>query len=305
MKADSLPTGGHYLTLLALAFVWGSSFILMRIGLRGFDGDPVFNSYQVAALRMFLAGLFLMPIAIKRVRHISKRHLGWCLAVGVFGNLIPAFLFTSAQTELDSSVAGILNSLTPVFALILAMAVFKVRFHYLQLIGLGLGLLGAIGLISLKDGSGAFLFWPSAKVVLATMCYAVSLNVIRNMLVGVHPVSIAAISLGMISIPCGMMLLGMDIGEVFERSAEAGAAFSAILVLSVVGTALAVILFNRLVAGTSVIFASSVTYIIPIFAAMWGVFFDEHLQWMHLVYGLIILFGVYLINRKRPIVGKA
>jgi drug/metabolite transporter (DMT)-like permease len=97
----------------------------------------------------------------------------------------------------------------------------------------------------------------------------------------------------------------MDLGSVFEQSEEALSSLVAIVVLAIVGTALAVILFNRLVANTSVIFASSVTYIIPIFAAMWGLFFGESLVWMHLVYGLIILFGVYLINRKRPIVGKA
>ena len=305
MKEDTSPQGVHYFSLLALAFVWGSSFILMRIGLRGFEGAPVFDSFQVAALRMFLAGMFLMPIAIKHFKKLSKRQLVWCAVVGSFGNLIPAFLFTSAQTELDSSIAGILNSLTPVFALILAMIVFKVKFRNIQLIGLALGLLGAIGLISLKDGSGDFLFWPSAKVVCATLCYAISLNVIRNMLSEVHPVHIAAISLGMISIPCGVLLLGMDLGSVFVQSEEALSSFVAIVVLAIVGTALAVILFNRLVANTSVIFASSVTYIIPIFAAMWGLFFGESLVWMHLVYGLIILFGVYLINRKRPIVGKA
>lgn len=290
---------GHYLRLLLLAFIWGSSFILMKLALFDAQGAPLFSSTQVAAMRILFAGLTLLPFARRALRTVQRKHLIWLLIVGICGNLIPAFLFTKAQTELDSSIAGMLNSLVPVFTLIIGMVFFSTRVRWAQILGLIIGLCGAIGLISLKDSSGDLLLGPSLLVVIATVCYAISVNVIRHKLHELRPLTIAATALASMAVPCFIYLLTGDVMEVAQENPASGQGLLAVLALSVIGTAAALVMFNKLVQQTSAIFASSTTYVIPVFAAFWGWVDQESLSWMHLVFAFIILTGVYLINRKR------
>lgn len=290
---------GHYLRLLLLAFIWGSSFILMKLALFDAQGAPLFSSTQVAAMRILFAGLTLLPFARRALRTVQRKHLIWLLIVGVCGNLIPAFLFTKAQTQLDSSIAGMLNSLVPVFTLIIGMVFFNTRVRWVQVLGLVIGLCGAIGLISLENSSGDVLMVPSLLVVMATLCYAISVNVIRNKLHELRPLTIAATALASMAIPCFIYLCTGDVLVVAHENPSAGQGLLAVLTLSVIGTAAALVIFNKLVQQTSAIFASSTTYVIPVFAAFWGWVDHEALSWMHLVFASIILTGVYLINRKR------
>ena len=161
--------------VLTLAFIWGSSFILMKRGLE------VFSYTQVADLRLGLAWISLLPFVWNKFKK-TPRHFWIPLAiVGLFGNAIPAFLFTKAQTQLDSSLTGILNALVPLFTLIIAVFVFKTKVKLHNIFGILIGLAGAIWLIA-GDGVAIQNIHYAWFVVIATICYAISLNTIKNYL---------------------------------------------------------------------------------------------------------------------------
>ena len=299
---DQKPSIEHFLLLGFLALIWGSSFILMKIGLFGLDRDgEVFSSYQIAAMRIGIAGIVLSPIIIRKWKQIQRKDLLWMMAVGMIGNTIPAFLFTAAQLKLASSIAGILNSLTPLFTLVVAMIVFGNRFTRRQIIGLLLGFAGAVGMITLKDSNGETHLLSMGLIVIATLCYAFSVNIIRNKLAGVSSMLIAAVALVSMAIPNLIWLSTTNVGTVITQHPEGVNGFLATSVLAAVGTAMALVLFNGLIKDTSALFASSVTYLIPIVAALWGYLDEEHLTLMHLAFAMVILIGVYLVNRSKPV----
>lgn len=297
MNDDASPRVSHFLLLVLLAFVWGSSFILMKRALFDTSGARLYSASQVAAMRIVFAGLALSPVLFKALRKVPRDRLIWLFAVGLLGNTIPAFLFTNAQLRLPSSMAGMLNALTPLFTLLVALLLFRRSYRKVQMLGLLIGLAGAIGLIQLR-GSGGSTHWASAAlVVLATICYAFSVNIIRNKLGLLKSVHIAAVSLGMMAIPCALYLPFSGLSEVFSAyRPDAWAGLGATIALGAIGTAAALVIFNRIIQETSAIFASSVTYVIPVFAALWGWLDGEELQVWHAFFAAIILSGVYLVN---------
>lgn len=292
-----------YGVLLLLAFIWGSSFILMKIAL--FDGvdQPVYPAMDVAALRILFAGLALLPVAIAQISKVPKDKFIWILGVGTFGNLLPAYLFTSAQTELASGITGMLNSLTPLFTVIIAVLLFKTAFSLRQLAGLIVGFIGAIILIS--DGGNLLQVFSSeseisivacGKVALATMFYGCSVNILKNKLVDVNSTTIAVIALAMVMPVAVIALMGSDVIDIFMNHEHGVKGMSAVVVLAVIGTAAALVVFNALIKWTDALTASSVTYVIPVFAAMWGWIDGEELTYMHLTGGVVILLGVALVK---------
>ena len=292
-----------YGVLLLLAFIWGSSFILMKIAL--FDGvdQPVYPAMDVAALRILFAGLALLPVAIAQISKVPKDKFIWILGVGTFGNLFPAYLFTSAQTELASGITGMLNSLTPLFTVIIAVLLFKTAFSLRQLAGLIVGFIGAIILIS--DGGNLLQVFSSeseisivacGKVALATMFYGCSVNILKNKLVDVNSTTIAVIALAMVMPVAVIALMGSDVIDIFMNHEHGVKGMSAVVVLAVIGTAAALVVFNALIKWTDALTASSVTYVIPVFAAMWGWIDGEELTYMHLTGGVVILLGVALVK---------
>ena len=292
-----------YGVLLLLAFIWGSSFILMKIAL--FDGadQTVYPAMDVAALRILFAGLALLPVAIAQISKVPKDKFIWILGVGTFGNLLPAYLFTSAQTELASGITGMLNSLTPLFTVIIAVLLFKTAFSLRQLAGLIVGFIGAIILIS--DGGNLLQVFSSeseisivacGKVALATMFYGCSVNILKNKLVDVNSTTIAAIALAMVMPVAVIALMGSDVIDIFMNHDHGVKGLSAVVVLAVIGTAAALVVFNALIKWTDALTASSVTYVIPVFAAMWGWIDGEELTYMHLIGGVVILLGVALVK---------
>ena len=178
--------------LIILAFVWGSSFILMKLALFDTDGNPVYSALDVAAMRISIAALTLLPVTIVNFKKVPSNKWGWILGVGTFGNLFPAYLFTSAQTELPSAIAGMLNSLTPLFTMIIAILLFRTVVSRSQLIGLIIGFIGAVILISdggdmseVFSGSGGISIAACGKVALATLFYGCSVNILKNKLLDV------------------------------------------------------------------------------------------------------------------------
>jgi drug/metabolite transporter (DMT)-like permease len=217
------------------------------------------------------------------------------------GSFIPAFLFTLAQTRIDSSVAGMLNSLTPIFTLIAGVLFFKTKTGWLQISGLLLGLLGAVWLISIGKEVSLRNINPYALfIVLATLLYGTNVNVIKSRFTHLIGAQITSLSFMFLFPPALIYLLTTDFDPVFQHPGWP-LHLAALATLGIVGTALAMILMNSLIRYTSAVFATSITYIIPIFAIGWGLLDGEHITFMHIACMTLILLGVYLINRKVPV----
>ncbi|ELR71436.1 Permease of the drug/metabolite transporter (DMT) superfamily [Fulvivirga imtechensis AK7] len=281
--------------LLILALIWGSSFILIK---RGLD---VFSAGEVGALRIISASVFLLPFALNSLKHVRKRHWLFLFSVGMFGSFLPAFLFAKAQTNLPSSVAGILNALTPLFTMILGAIFFTQRFSARTIIGLLVGFLGTLALILAGSGGEVAEFnFYALYVILATIFYGTNLNLIKFKIPDLNARTITSISLLIVG-PLAVVYLVLFTDFIHKVQHAEGAILSltAVVTLGVLGTAIALILFNQLVKITSPVFTSSVTYLIPIIAVLWGILDGENLYPGHYTGLVLIILGVYLSNRTR------
>jgi drug/metabolite transporter (DMT)-like permease len=281
-----------WLILVVLALVWGSSFILIKKGLTAFPAG------EVGALRIVSAAAFLLPIAVPKIRKLSARQRWILLIIGFLGSFIPAFLFATAQTSISSSLSGILNALTPLCTLLLGAAFFGQAITSKSGTGLGIGFVGS--LILVLGGTGNSLGEINVYALLiiaATICYGLNLNIIKNYTPELHPVVITSVSLLFVGPLATAYLFGFtDFAEHAQQPAALWPLL-AVIALGVIGTALALILFNKLVQMQTAVFASSVTYIIPIVAVVWGVLDGETLSVYHFLGMAAILCGVYVANR--------
>ena len=282
----------QFTIMMILAFIWGSSFILMKIGLKSFSSD------QAAAIRIFLASLVLLPTSLRQIKKLQRKDLLSLMIVGFIGSLIPAFLFMQAETRINSSMAGMLNSLTPVFTLIVGLLFHKSVFKWLQVLGLSFGLAGAVGLIIAGEGFhlGPFNFY-TLLIVLATIFYAFSMNQIKTYLSHLTGVQVTSLSFLFIGPVALIYLLTTNFTPIVANPGWP-IHLLALATLGILGTALAMLLMNSLIRNSSAVSASSVTYIIPIFAIIWGLLDNEKVTLLHLICMTLILSGVYLINRK-------
>lgn len=289
--------------LLLLAVVWGSSFILMKRGMVDKpSGEVIFDNNQVAAMRMLIAAVVMLPFGVRHFGLIkSRKNLLHLLIVAFLGNFFPAFLFTYAETGISSGYAGMLNSCTPVFTILIGVLIFKQPLIKLQVIGVLVGAVGVVWLVnsvSVVDTSGTILH--VLAVVIATLCYASSVNVIRYGLAHIKPLKITAIAFSFSFIPALILFFYFDTPVTFQTNIYAFQGFGYVVVLAVVGTALSVIVFNQLIAQSSALFASSVTYFIPIVAAIIGFWDGEVLSVWQVIAMFVVLLGVYVAN----VVGK-
>lgn len=281
-----------WLKLFLLALVWGSSFFLIKKGL------VTFPPLEVAAIRLASAAAALAPFAIVRLRRVKRNQWPVILSVGLTGSMVPAFLFALAQTNVDSGVTGSLNALTPLFVLIVGAVVFHQRITAMTSVGLSVGFIGTLILI-LMNASGTFTLNAHALfIVVATICYGINTNLIKQYLPDQSPLTITGVSLLMV-LPVAVIYLAGP-GEVSSRLVDATAwwSFAAVVVLGVVGTAIALILFNHLVQIASAVFASSVTYLIPIVAVFLGMLDGEVIGFWQISGMALILGGVWLANKK-------
>ncbi len=289
-KKEYLPI----ILLIALALIWGSSFILMKNGLK------VYSASQVATMRMFFSFICLLPLTLRHIWRIPIKRYGMITLVGLLGNGIPAILFATAQTKLNSSTAGVLNCLTPLFTLIVASVFFKQKFGMRKVVGVVLGLFGAVALIMLRsNGSIDPNYTYGFYILLATICYAWSVNLIKQYLHDLPALSISAMALLFIGPAFGYYLFQHTDFIIRTELSDGGLiAMSYVFLLAMFGTALSLILFNKLVQLTNPIYASSVTYLIPIVAIFWGFVDGESITFIHILGMATILLGVYLANRK-------
>ena len=283
-----------WLIFIALSLIWGSSFILMKIGL-----DNQLTPYQVAALRCASGGLVLVPVMLKYIRHIPAKKLLIVFISGTLGSLLPAFLFCLAEDGIDSSLAGTLNCLTPVFVIITGALFFKTKTSANKIIGLVIAFAGSILLLLSKGNiqESRHLLYVSF-VVIATFCYGFNVNMVARHLVNIPSLHIAAVSLSLNAIPALLVLLFTGYFNLPLGNHQLLLATGAACLLGVAGTAIATIIFYMLVKRAGGIFASMVTYGIPFIAIGWGISFGEQFGWLQLGCLLIILLGVYWVNKK-------
>lgn len=281
--------------LILLSLIWGSSFILMKRGLESF------NSIQVGSIRIFITFIVLLPVALYHFRKINRSNIFSLIIIGAVGNALPAVLFPVAQTRLDSAVAGMLNSLTPLFTLIVGIMIYKRQASWYQVLGIVLGLTGAAGL--LYKGNFAFDL-AGLLIVLATFFYGISSNQVTR-IKGMNGLVITSLAFFMVGPVAGINLLFTDFSNVVESS-DWVRNLGFIILLAVMGSALALVLFNILIIRTSPLFATTVTYIAPLISTMWGATDGENITSSMILSVFCILGGVYLINRgKRPTLIKA
>jgi drug/metabolite transporter (DMT)-like permease len=265
------------------------------------NGLKVYSSAQVATMRMFFSFLFLLPLTIRYAFKIPLKYYGMITLVGLLGNGIPAILFATAQTKLNSSTAGVLNTLTPIFTLVVAAVFFKQTFSLQRIAGVVLGLLGAIALIMLRsNGSIDPNYTYGLYILLATICYAWSVNLIKEYLHKLPALGISSLALLVIGPVYGYYLF-YHTDFILRVQLETGSldALFYVVLLAMFGTALSLILFNKLVQISNIVYASSVTYLIPIVALFWGIIDGEQLNIIHFIGMSMILLGVYLANRKK------
>lgn len=285
-----------YVLLIVLGAVWGSSFILIK---RGLD---TFSPLNIGAYRMFAAGIVLLPVFIIWIPKAHKHNYKWFFISGLLGNALPAVMFSIAQTQLSSSVTGALNSLMPMFALLVGVVVYKIPLDRSKILGVVIGLSGALALILLGNNAEYKAdFMYALLVILAALFYGINVNLIKEKFAESKPMVIAAFPIVFMAIPSFFILLFTGFFEKVSFEGEAFESLGAITLLAVFGTALSLIAFNHLIQITNAVFASLTTYIIPIVALMWGVMDGESLNGFQIGGMGLILLGVILVrmNQKK------
>lgn len=290
-----------WLLFLLLCIIWGSSFILMRWG------SEALNALQIASLRIFSAGVVMIPFGLFHFFKIPRTKLPLVILSAVFGNLLPAYLFAGAiANKIDSSLAGILNSLTPLCVVVVGFLFFKMKIKSRKVAGVIIGFAGLCLLtISGKKGISLdnieYAFW----IVLATFLYGINVNLVSHYLKEINPIHLASVSLSFMVLPTALMLWQQDffmlLASEFHFSLQEPSAIRwpviASVILGVVASALATLLFYMLVKRAGGLFASLVTYGIPFIAIIWGMIFGETITVFQMGCLGIILSGVYLANR--------
>ena len=281
-----------YLFLLALT--WGSSFILIKKGLLGL------SPFQLGSLRTVLSSVFIFSIGFKSLKTIETHHWKWIVITGFIGTFFPSFLFAFAETEVDSGVVSVLNSLVPLNTVLIGLAVFKISTTRTQVFGVILGFLGASMLIfnniELRPDQN---YLYAGLVVLATVMYASSVNIIKRYLQDVKPLAIATGNFVAILVPALVVLSFSNFfsSETFLDD-SIYISISCVVILSLFGTVMAKIVFNSLIQISSPVFASSVAYLMPLVALLWGLLDGEVFGLNQGLASLLILLGVYLVNKK-------
>jgi drug/metabolite transporter (DMT)-like permease len=284
-----------WLYLIVLSIIWGTSYILIKKGLEGFS--PI----QLGVLRIIIAALLLFLIGFKTMRQITRQQWKWVAVSGIVGSFIPVFLFAFAQTQIDSSIASILNSLVPLFTIAIGYLAFRISFNNNQLLGVIVGLGGAILLITMgAEINPEQNYWYACLVIIATICYAFNANIIKSKLYDVSPLGIAVGNFAIMLIPA---LIILPFSGVFEAKVLEGKYFLSslgyIVILCLLGTCVAKVMFNKLIHISSPVFSVSVTYLIPVVGIFWGVLDGEKFTVGQFFAGVIIMLGVYLVNKKK------
>lgn len=281
-----------WLYLIVLSLIWGTSFILIKKGLVGL------SQIQLGSLRTVLTAMILFSFGLPTLKQIKKHQWKWIAISALVGTFFPAYLFAFAQRHIDSAVASILNSLTPLATAVLGYLVFSIYTTRRQMLGVFIGLLGSIMLIM----AGAHInphqnHWYGILVLVASVGYALNVNILKKYLSEISPLAIATGNFVVIFIPALLILISTGYFDEVWTTPKIQVSTGYIAILALFGTALAKILFNKMIQISSTVFASSVTYTMPVVSVMWGIFDGERFGWYQGISAVIVLAGVYLANQ--------
>jgi drug/metabolite transporter (DMT)-like permease len=278
--------------LFLLSLIWGSSFILIKRGLVGL------NPFQLGSLRMIFASTFLLIIGFKSLKNIKLYQWKYIALTAMMGTFFPAYLFSIAQTQIDSSISAILNSLTPLGTLVLGVLVFGLSFQRRQIFGVLIGLVGsALLILNGAVNHPGQNYWFAILAICGAICYAINVNLIKKYLSDLNPLSITVGNFTVLLVPAFIILCFSNFFDVVHLP-NVRTSMLFIGILAVVGTCLANVLYFKLIQISSPIFASSVTYMLPLVACFWGILDGESLTLVQALGAFIVLVGVYLSARK-------
>jgi len=283
-----------YLAILSL--IWGSSFILIKKGLVGL------SSVQLASLRMLFAASVIYVFSYNSIKKIPKKSWKWIIITAYLGTFFPVYLISYGQTEIESGLASIITTVTPINTLVIGIIFFSLTFSIKQLLGLFIGLVGAV--LLLYEASETNLnsnIYFSFFIYLTTVGYAASVNLIKKYLTNIPPEAVTAGIFLSISPPAIFVLYFSDFTDLNFQDPVILKSIFFVLVLGIFGSAIAQTLFNKFVKIASPIFASAVTYTMPVVAIFWALIDGETLSIMQLFATTIILIGVYLVNKRKQI----
>ncbi len=275
-----------------LSLIWGSSFILIHKGLEGL------TPYELGSLRIVFASVFLLIIGHKTLKQIKPLQWKYIVLTAFCGTFFPAYLFAVAQTQISSTISAILNSLTPLFTLILGSLIFAVHFQKRQIWGVIIGFIGCSVLIlngAANHPDQNYLY--TILVIIASLFYAMNVNLIKRHLSDLPPLAITTGNFIVLVIPALIILSSIDFFPKIEIYKVQSAMYF-IAILGIVGTGIANIIFFRLIQISSPVFASSVTYLIPVVAFFWGMVYNEMLTPIQFLGAFVVLIGVYLSAKK-------
>ena len=294
MIKDYPRTSYPILILLFLSVIWGSSLILIKKGLE------IFSPMQVATLRIIFAFLILSPAVIKNLNTLNKTNWKKFVLVGIFSILLPSVFLSSAQVGLSSSLTGIINSFGPISTLLIGLLLFKSRIYKEEIVGVVVGFVGTIILsfVGSNGNLGSFNFY-ALFVIAATISYGISINMVKIYFSKINSITLTALAIFSIGPFAIVYLLTSDFTYKLMNVEGAWTAFFYLLLLGIFSTAVALVLFNKLIQVTSPVYASAVTYLIPLVAIFWGLLDGEVLFPLHFLGMGLIIFSVFLINRNK------
>lgn len=285
-------TQSKWIFLIVLSLIWGSSFILIKKGLVGL------SPFQLGSLRIIFAATFLLIIGFKSLTKIKQHQWKFIALTAFMGTFFPAYLFSIAQKHIDSSINAILNSLTPLGTLVIGALIFGLSFQRRQFFGVIIGLCGsALLILNGAANHPGQNYWFAILSIIAAMCYAVNVNLIKKHLSDLSPLSITAGNFAVLLLPAIIILSSTDFFNVVHLP-EVKTSMLFVGILAIMGTCVANILYFRLIQISSPIFASSVTYMLPLVACFWGILDGESLTLVQGFGALVVLLGVYLSARK-------
>jgi drug/metabolite transporter (DMT)-like permease len=258
----------------------------------------VLNGYQIGAVRIFAAGLVFLPFALSHFSKIPRNKLMLVILSGLIGNFLPAFLFAIAiEHKIDSSLAGILNSLTPLFVILLSLLFFKAKVQQKKIIGVVIGFAGLLVLSLSKGGISLQNLDYALLILLATLLYGINVNLVSYYLKGIDPFHMATVSLAAMGLLAGIIVWQQEVAQLLSSNPNAMLPVVYAALLGIIGSALATLLFYILIKKAGGLFASLVTYGIPVVAICWGIVANENVTWIQVGCLSVILGGVYLANR--------
>ncbi|WP_446050162.1 DMT family transporter [Zobellia laminariae] len=283
-----------WLYLILLSLVWGSSFILIKKALIGLT--PV----QLGGLRIVFASLILFLFGFRSIRTLSVKDWKWVTWAGLLSSFFPPFLFALAQTQIDSGVTSILNSVVPLLTTLVGVLLFGALITKRQVGGVFIGLAGTIALVVAgMDFNPNQNYWYSIFILLSALAYALNINIIKKHLNHLSPLAVTTASFSVAFLPALALVFYSGFFNEVQGNITMQSSLWYLLILAVVGTAIANIFFNKLIQLSSPVFAASVTYLIPLVAIFWGVLDGESLNAYQLIGGVVILLGVWMVNRRK------